>query len=79
MTYEEAKSSTLPFNRLVYQDGWYYTDFRGVDCSCIDLSQRFWSPDDLKATDWVVQKATSAEERFDWKENIIGLDPNLED
>jgi len=54
MTYEEARKSGLPFNREIYKDGWYYVDFRGVDCSCTDLSQRFWSEEDLKADDWIL-------------------------
>jgi len=55
MTYEEARNSGKPFNRKVYDDGWYYVDFRGVDCSATDLSQRFWSEEDLKAIDWIVK------------------------
>lgn len=57
MTYEEAKNSKLPFNRKKY-DGWYYADFRGVDCSCTDLSQRFWTKKDLEASDWIIKPLT---------------------
>lgn len=58
MTYEEAKNSGKPFNRKVYFDGWYIVDFRGVDCSETDLSQRFWTEEDLKATDWILKDET---------------------
>ena len=56
MTYEEARNSGQPFNRKKYEDGWYCVDFRGTDCSCADLSQRFWTKEDLEATDWVLKE-----------------------
>ncbi len=58
MTYKEAKESGKPFNRKVYDDGWYLTDFRGYDCHIKDLSIRMpsWSEEDLEATDWVINK-----------------------
>jgi len=55
MTYEEAKRSGKPFNRAKYKDDWYYTDFRGIDCSCVDLSLRRWTKEDLEATDWRIK------------------------
>jgi len=56
MTYQEARDSGLQFNRKKYRDGWYYVDHRGIDCSSIDLSQRFWTQEDLEATDWIVKE-----------------------
>ena len=53
MKYEEAKNSGIPFNRKKYKDDWYIHDSkRNIDYSKIDLSQRFWSEEDLKADDW---------------------------
>lgn len=53
MTYLEARNSGYPFNRRKYKDGWYVHDkHRNVDCAMLDLSQRFWSEDDLAADDW---------------------------
>jgi hypothetical protein len=55
MTYEEVRKSGLPFNREIYKDGWYYVDRRNVDCSCLDLSQRFWTQEDLDSKDWILE------------------------
>lgn len=53
MTYEEARNSGVPFNRRKYKDDWYIFDKkRNIDYSKIDLSQRFWSKEDLEANDW---------------------------
>ena len=56
MTYQEAKNSGKPFNREIYEDGFYYVDSRGLDCSCIDLSIRNWTKEDLEATDWRISE-----------------------
>jgi hypothetical protein len=55
MTYKKARNSGKPFNRKKYKDGWYIKDRRNVDISEHDLSQRFWSEEDLKSKDWVVK------------------------
>ena len=53
MTYLEARDSGRPFNRRKYIDGWYIRDTRrNVDYAQRDLSQRFWTEEDLEATDW---------------------------
>ncbi len=57
MTYKEAQDSGKPFNRKVYDDGWYlYDKRRKVDWSVTDLSMRIWSKKDLEATDWVIDE-----------------------
>ena len=57
MTYEEARNSGKPFNRKKYKDDWYIHDTRrNIDYSKIDLSQRFWSEEDLAADDWWTTK-----------------------
>jgi len=55
MTYSEARNSGLPFNREKYKDGWYIVDRRNVDISQFDLSQRFWTDEDLKSNDWEIK------------------------
>lgn len=53
MTYLEARNSGKPFNRRKYKDGWYVHDLqRDVDYAMLDLSQHFWTQDDLEANDW---------------------------
>jgi len=57
MKYEEARNSGYPFNRRKYKDGWYIRDkHRNVDYAQHDLSQRFWSQQDLEADDWWTTK-----------------------
>ena len=57
MKYEEARNSGYPFNRRKYKDGWYIRDkHRNVDYAQQDLSQRFWSQQDLEADDWWTTK-----------------------
>ena len=63
MTYEEARNSGRPFNRKKYIDDWYIVNkARNIDFACRDLSQRFWTKDDLEATDWHVQEVENEDD-----------------
>lgn len=62
MDYFEARGSGKPFNRKKYKDDWYiYDQRRNIDFSRIDLSQRFWTSDDLNADDWWTVEMHNAE------------------
>lgn len=64
MTYLEARNSGYPFNRRKYKDGWYVRDLRrNVDYATMDLSQRFWSKEDLAADDWWTQPIAEVESK----------------
>lgn len=63
MTFEQVKKLNKPFNRKVYDDGWYVIDRRNVSIHQQDLSQRFWTEEDLNSNDWIVKgKHMSADE-----------------
>lgn len=66
MTYLVARNSGRPFNRRKYKDGWYIRDlYRNVDYAMIDLSQRFWSENDLAADDWWTKPISDTEALID--------------
>ncbi len=66
MTYLEARNSGYPFNRRKYKDGWYIQDLRrNIDYAMIDLSQRFWTQEDLSATDWWTETMAETENKLE--------------
>lgn len=79
MTFEQVKKLNKSFNRKIYVDGWYIIDKRGVSIHQQDLSQRFWSEEDLNANDWIVKgKHMSADEIISTLEVVKELIVNEE-